>query len=102
MCSPPTNQNKAVAMTDLAEGPTRVGVKRALAHWNRELQRIHSPILRYGFSVVCVAIVLGLALALQYYNFREVELPALTLAVALVAWSAGVGPSRLAVVLATC
>jgi signal transduction histidine kinase len=88
-------------MTELAEGPTHVGVRRSLAYWNQEFQRIHSPILRYGFSVVCVAIALGLALTLQYYRFRDVELPVLTLAIALVTWHAGGGPSVLAIVLAT-
>ena len=64
-------------MTELAEGPTHVGVRRSLAYWNREFQRIHSPILRYGFSVVSVAIALGVAFALQHYQFRDVELPIL-------------------------
>jgi signal transduction histidine kinase len=76
-------------------------MRRSLAYWNQEFQRIHSPILRYGFSVVCVAIALGLALTSQYYQFREVELPVLTLAIALVTWYAGGGPSVLAIVLAT-
>jgi hypothetical protein len=49
-----------------------------LAYWNQEFQRIHSPILRYGFSVVSVAIALGVAFALQHYQFREAELPVLT------------------------
>ena len=66
-------------MTEFAEGPTHVGVRRSLAYWNQEFQRVHSPILRYGFSVVSVAIALGVAFALQYYQFREVELPLLTL-----------------------
>jgi len=76
-------------------------VKRSLARWNQELQRIHSPILRYGLSVVCVAIALGLALTLQNYQFSRVPLPFLSLAVAIVAWYAGVGPSVLAVLLSS-
>jgi hypothetical protein len=83
----------------LAEGPTHVGVRRSLAYWNQEFQRVHSPILRYGFSVVSVAIALGVAFALQYYQFREVELPLLTVAIALTTWYAGAGPSVLAVLL---
>ncbi|MGB8899800.1 MAG: ATP-binding protein [Methylocella sp.] len=86
-------------MTELAEGSTHVGVRRSLAYWNQEFQRIHSPILRYGFSVVSVAIALGGAFALQYYQFREVELPLLTVAIALTTWYAGAGPSVLAVLL---
>ena len=88
-------------MSDLEERPPRVGVKRTLARWNQELQRIHSPILRYGLSVVCVAIALGLALTLQYYQFRDVALPVFSLAVAIATWYAGVGPSVLAILLST-
>ena len=88
-------------MTELAEGPTHVGVRRSLAYWNQEFQRIHSPILRYGFSVVSVAIALGVAFALQHYQLRDVELPVFTLAVALTTWYAGAGPSVLAVLLSS-
>jgi K+-sensing histidine kinase KdpD len=72
---------------------------RIWARWNPELHRIRSPILRYFFSVVCVAIALGLALTLQHYQFREVELPVLALSIALTAWYAGSWPTALAVVL---
>jgi signal transduction histidine kinase len=88
-------------MTDLAEGPTHQGVRRSLAYWNQEFQRIHSPILRYGFSVVSVAIALGVAFAFHHYQFNDVELPVLTVAIALTAWYAGVGPSVLAVLLSS-
>src|SRR6202030_385765 len=88
-------------MTKLAEGPPIVGVRRSLAYWNQEFQRIHSPILRYGFSVVSVAIALVVAFALQHYEFRDVELPVLTLAIALTTWYAGAGPSVLAVLLSS-
>jgi signal transduction histidine kinase len=88
-------------MTELAEGPTHLGVRRGLAYWNQEFQRIHSPILRYGFSVVSVAIALGVAFAFQRYQFHEVELPVLTVAIALTTWYAGIGPSVLAVLLSS-
>src|SRR5271168_290072 len=84
-------------MIHLAEGPTGGGVRRSLA---RELHR-SGPAIRYGFSVVCVAVALGAALAFQYYGFRDVELPAFDLAIVVTAWYAGVGPSVLAVVLST-
>jgi signal transduction histidine kinase len=90
-----------VIMTELAEGPTHVGVRRSLAYWNQEFQRIHSPILRYGFAVVSVAIALGVAFALQHYQFRDVELPVLTVAIAFTTWYAGAGPSVLAVLLSS-
>ncbi len=72
-----------------------------MAYWNQEFQRIYSPILRYGLSVVCVAIALGLALTLQNYQFSRVPLPFLSLAVAIVSWYAGIGPSVLAVLLSS-
>ncbi len=72
-----------------------------MARSNESLQRIHSPILRYGLSIVCVAIALGLALTLQNYQFSRVPLPFLSLAVAIVSWYAGIGPSVLAVLLSS-
>jgi K+-sensing histidine kinase KdpD len=88
-------------MTELAEGPTFVGVRRSLAYWNQEFQRIHSPILRYGFAVVSVAIALGVAFALQHYQLRDVALPVLTVAIAFTTWYAGAGPSIVAVLLSS-
>jgi signal transduction histidine kinase len=86
-------------MTELAEGPTHLGVRRTLTYWNQEFQRIHSPIVRYGFSVVSVAIAVGVGLAFQHYQFRDVELPVLTIAIAFTTWYAGGGPSVLSVLL---
>jgi len=88
-------------MTELAEGSTRVRVRRNLSFWNQEFQRIHSPILRYGFSVASVGIALGVAFALQYYQFRDVELPVFIVAIAFTTWYAGNGPSVLAVLLSS-
>jgi signal transduction histidine kinase len=88
-------------MTELAEGPTHSGVRRSLAYWNEEFQRIHSPILRYGFAVVAIAVALGVAFAFQHYQFRDVELPVLTVAIAFTTWYAGAGPSVLAVLLSS-
>jgi len=87
-------------MTDRAEGSTGVGARLTLARWNIESHGIRSPILRYGLSVVSVAIGVGLALMLQHYEFRDVELPVLTLSVALTTWYAGAGPSVLSILLA--
>jgi K+-sensing histidine kinase KdpD len=88
-------------MTELADAPTHFGVRRSLAYWNRELQRIHSPLLRYIFAVVSVAAALGISFAAQHYGFRDIELPVLTVAIALTTWYAGAGPSLLAVVLSS-
>jgi signal transduction histidine kinase len=90
---------KSVMTTELAESPPYPGGRRSLAYWNQEFQRIHSPLLRYGFSVVSVAVALGVALALQYYQFHDVELPVFTAAIAFSTWYAGIGPSVLAVLL---
>ena len=88
-------------MTDQAEVPTGVEAQRTLARWMLELHGIRSPILRYGFAVVSVAVGLGLALLLNYRQFRDVEVPVLTMSIALTTWYAGTGPSVLAIVLST-
>jgi signal transduction histidine kinase len=88
-------------MTELAEGPLHVGGWRALARRNLELHQVRSPILRYGLSVVCVAIALGLSLTLQYLQFRDVEAPLFALSIAIATWYAGNGPSVLAILLST-
>jgi K+-sensing histidine kinase KdpD len=67
--------------------------------WNLELQRARSAIVGYTFAVACVAIALGLALALQYYQFRDVEVPVLTFAIAITTWYAGNGPAVVAILL---
>jgi len=87
-------------MADFSQQRTRIGATRALARWELELHNVRSPILRYGFSVACAAIALGLALTLQYYQFRDVEVPVFTLSIAITTWYAGNGPSVLAVLLA--
>jgi signal transduction histidine kinase len=88
-------------MTEIAEGPTFSGVRRSLADVNQEFHRIHSPILRYGFSVVSVAIALGVAFALHHYQFDDLQLPIFTLSIALTTWYAGLGPSVLTVLLSS-
>jgi signal transduction histidine kinase len=85
-------------MIHVADVSTSGAARRSLARWNLELQ---SPPIRYGFSVVCVAVALGLALACQHYGVRAVELPLFDLAIVVITWYAGVGPSLLAVVLST-
>jgi signal transduction histidine kinase len=72
-----------------------------MAPWNQQLHRASSRVLRFGFSVVCVAIAFGLAFAFQQYGFRDVEAPLFSLAIVLTTWYAGTGPSVLAVVLST-
>jgi light-regulated signal transduction histidine kinase (bacteriophytochrome) len=70
-----------------------------VAHWNLEQRLSTSVLLRYGFSIAAVAIALGLSLFVNAYGFRDVGLPLFALAIAIVTWYAGGGPSALAVVL---
>ena len=86
-------------MIDLSEGRIGIGATRAPA--DLELHKVRSPILRYSFSAASVAVALGVAFTLQYFQFRDVELPVLTLAIAFATWHAGTGPSVLAVLLSS-
>jgi light-regulated signal transduction histidine kinase (bacteriophytochrome) len=70
-----------------------------VAHWNLEQRLSGSAILRYALSVAAVAIALGLSLISNAFGFRDVGLPLFTLAIAIVTWYVGSGPSALAVVL---
>ena len=72
-----------------------------MAYWDSEFQRVRSPILRYGIAVVSVAVATTVALAIQEYQFRDIELPLLILVIGLVTWYAAPGPAVVAVLLAT-
>jgi K+-sensing histidine kinase KdpD len=69
-----------------------------MAPWNLQATMARSRLLRYGFSVACVAIAMGLALVFRHYRFREIA-PPFNLAIAVATWYGGVGPSVLALVL---
>src|SRR5579864_7316563 len=69
-----------------------------MAPWNLQSKMGGSRLLRYGFSLACVAIAMGLALVFRHYRFREIA-PPFNLAIAVAAWYGGVGPSVLALVL---
>jgi len=59
-----------------------------------------SPLaVRYGLTVVSVAIALGTALVLQNLHFRAAPIPLLLLAVAISSWYGGKGPAVLASIL---
>jgi signal transduction histidine kinase len=87
-------------MTYSAKLSARAGAKRFVARWQAQ-RPWASAVLRYGLAVAGVAIALGLALALQSLNFREVAVPILTIAIALITWYLGTGPSVVAVLLST-
>src|SRR5580658_10382993 len=81
-------------------GAAHVEARRSLARWNLDMEWGRAPI-RYGLSVACVAVALGLALACRRYGFLDAELSLFVLAIIGVTWYAGVGPSVLAVALST-
>jgi hypothetical protein len=56
-----------------------------MAYWSLDSDRIRSPVQRYGFAAACVAITLGLALALSHFGYRNAASPLLVLAVILAA-----------------
>jgi light-regulated signal transduction histidine kinase (bacteriophytochrome) len=58
----------------------------------------NSRVLRYGFSLACVGMAMGVSLTFQHYRFRDLA-PPFNLAIALATWYGGVGPSVLALVL---
>jgi signal transduction histidine kinase len=86
-------------MIDPSEGRIGIGTTRAPA--DLELNNVRSPILRYGSSAASVAVALGVAFTLQQFQFRDIELPVLTLAIVFATWHAGTGPSVLAVLLSS-
>src|SRR6516162_9129398 len=88
-------------MADLAQPSTDTGVRRFLARWDRQFQSLQSPVVRYGLAIASVTVALGLSLALQYYQFRGVEVPVLGLAIAVTTWYAGNGPAVVAIVLSS-
>jgi K+-sensing histidine kinase KdpD len=88
-------------MADLARPSSNVDARRFLARWRRQFHSLQSPVARYGLAFVSVTIALGLSLALQYYQFRDVEVPVLTLAIAVTTWYAGNGPAVVAIILSS-
>ena len=64
---------------------------------NLEQRLAGSPILGYAFSVVAVAVALGLSLLFSTTGFKDTELPLFTIAIAFVTWFAARGPSVLTV-----
>lgn len=57
------------------------------------------PMQRYSFSVLSVAVSLGVALSLDHFGFREVTVPLFLCASAISSWYGGQGPAVLSVVL---
>ena len=72
-----------------------------MAQSNSDSHKIEPTAKRYGLAVISVVLAVMPALVLQHFKFHDVELPLLLFAIALTAWHAGVGPSVLAIVLAS-
>ena len=72
-----------------------------MAQSNSDSHKIEPTVKRYGLAVISVVLAVMPALVLQHFKFHDVELPLLLFAIALTAWHAGVGPSVLAIVLAS-
>src|SRR5580704_5959647 len=73
--------------------------ERRMPQWRPSLVKIPAAILRYGLAVLSVALVVGTALLLEHYHFRNVADPLFLFAIALTVWFAGLGPAILAVAL---
>ena len=69
-----------------------------MAGWSLELEKGRPPI-RYGFSVVCVAAALAVALTSRQYGYHPSQSQLFDFAIIAVAWNAGLGPSLLAAAL---
>jgi signal transduction histidine kinase len=76
-----------------------VVARRSLATGEIALQGIRSPVLRYGFAVVCVGIAVGLALACHRYGLHSGEVLLFDVAIVFTTWYGGGGPSAVAVLL---
>jgi PAS domain S-box-containing protein len=63
--------------------------------WPKRLSRSR----RYGLAVLSVSVTLGVALLLDRFHFRDLEVPLFLFAVALAAWYAGPGPAVLTILL---
>jgi signal transduction histidine kinase len=72
-----------------------------MAYWDSEFQRVRSPVLSYGIAVVSVGVATAVALAIQEYQFRDIELPLFVLVIGVVTWYAGNGPALVCVLLCT-
>src|ERR1700722_6240924 len=56
---------------------------------------------RYGLAVLSISLALGVAILLQGFHIRSVEIPLVLFAIAISAWYGGPGPAAVALILAT-
>src|ERR1700747_2471381 len=72
-----------------------------MVQWERQLPKPLSAVQGYGLAILSVSVSLAIALFLDRHNFTTVSQPLFLLAIAIVAWYGGIGPSALAVVLSS-
>jgi hypothetical protein len=75
---------------DDLSGPIQIFSKGLLAAQGQpSLRNIPSAVLRYGLTVVSIALALLVALFLQHYNFHRTELALFLFAIAVTVWYSG-------------
>jgi len=76
-----------------------IEVRQAVAQSKLQLPKPLSAIQAYGLAVLCISGSFAAALFLDRHNFSTVAQPMFLLAIAIVAWYAGSGPTALTFVL---
>lgn len=59
------------------------------------------PVQRYGLAVVSVSAALGLAIFMERFQVRNIEVPLFLFALAITSWYGGPGPALVALILST-
>jgi signal transduction histidine kinase len=72
---------------------------QAMQRWKLRFPTLVSITQHYGLALLSVSVALGLALLLQRFHFRDVEVPLFLFAIALTAWYGGTRPAVLALLL---
>ena len=70
-----------------------------MAQWKSQMPKPLSAIQRYCLAVLCVSVALALALLMQRFHFRGMEVPLFLFAAAINSWYGGAGAAAFALVL---
>jgi PAS domain S-box-containing protein len=73
-----------------------IEARQAVVEWKSQLPNPLSAIQRYGLAVLSVSVALGLALLMERFYFRGMEVPLFLFAAAIASWYGGGGASALA------
>jgi K+-sensing histidine kinase KdpD len=79
--------------------PASIEPRQAMVQWKPRLSKPLSAIQRYGLAILSVFVALCVALLLDQFQFRNVEVPLFLFAVAISAWYGGTGGAVLALLL---